>query len=131
MAKNALAKRVFVSRRSIIRFSKLSKLCLIYFISFLALCSPACSGTTDTCDAGTCKCGTEADADACASSDTLSNRCVSGVCLCGVSTLCTIGTTTPVCLDQRGKTPGTSNTVATCKVRCDTNLIHILTKQIF
>ena len=46
----------------------------------------------------------------------LSNRCLSGVCVCGVSALCTTGTTVAVCLDQVGNTPGSSNTVATCKV---------------
>ena len=82
------------------------------FLSFIALCSPACTLTTDTCVAlNTCKCGS---ADPCGA--TLSNRCLNSVCVCGTSALCTAGTTTPVCLDQIGQTPGSSNTVATCKV---------------
>ena len=84
------------------------------FNFFAALCSPACTLTTDTCVAlNDCRCG----ATSAACGPTLSNRCLSGVCVCGVSALCTAGTTTPVCLDQIGQTPGATNTVATCKVK--------------
>ena len=87
-----------------------------FFLFILALCSPACTLTTDTCDGSVspavCKCGTSA---ACGG-DVLSNRCLSGTCVCGISAKCTTGTTVAVCLDQVGNTPGSSNTVATCKV---------------
>lgn len=73
---------------------------------------PLCTLTTDTCDAGTCFCGT---ANECGT-DTLSNRCLDSVCVCGVSASCTSGTRYATCLDQLGNTPGSSNTVATCKV---------------
>ena len=53
--------------------------------------------------------------DACGG-DVLPNRCLSGTFVCGVSAKCTSGTTVAVCLDQFGNTPGSSNTVATCKV---------------
>ena len=93
--------------------SKLFSLCFIDHIIFLvALCSPECTLTTDTCASlNNCKCGT---ADPCG--PTLSNRCLNSVCVCGVSASCTSGTTVPVCLDQVGNTPGSTNTVATCKV---------------
>ena len=82
----------------------------------LALCSPACTLTTDTCDGSVspavCKCGTS---DACGG-DVLSNRCLNSVCVCGISPTCTAGTRYPVCLDQVGNPPGASSTVSTCKV---------------
>ena len=82
------------------------------YYSFVALCSPECTLTTDTCASlNNCKCGT---ADPCG--PTLSNRCLNSVCVCGVSASCTSGTTVPVCLDQVGNTPGSTNTVATWKV---------------
>ena len=97
----------------------------LFFV--LALCSPACTLTTDTCDGSVspavCKCGTS---DACGG-DVLSNRCLNSVCVCGVSAKCTTGTTLAVCLDQVGNTPGSSNTVATCKVnRIDNHKILLL-----
>ena len=88
----------------------------IYILCILALCSPACTLTTDTCDGSTspptCKCGTSA---ACGS-DTLTNRCVGGVCLCGSQAACTSGTRYAFCLDASGLTPASTNTLASCKV---------------
>ena len=92
--------------------SKLLVYVLLIILFFVALCSPECTLTTDTCASlNNCKCGT---ADPCG--PTLSNRCLNSVCVCGVSASCTSGTTVPVCLDQVGNTPGSTNTVATCKV---------------
>ena len=86
----------------------------IFVVYFPALCSPACTLTTDTCvGLNSCKCGTS---DPCGG-DVLSNRCLNSACVCGVSSTCTTGTTTAVCLDNLRQTPGSSNTIATCKVR--------------
>ena len=82
---------------------------------YTALCSPACSLTTDTCVAlNTCQCGSTGEV---CGSNTLSNRCLNSVCVCGTSSTCTTGTTIAVCLDQIGQTPGSTNSVATCKVK--------------
>ena len=45
-------------------------------------CTPPCKGTTDTCDQGTCKCGT---LPSCSGS---SDTCVSGACMCGTAAAC-------------------------------------------
>jgi hypothetical protein len=59
----------------------------------------------------------------------LSNRCLSSVCVCGTSSTCTTGTRYTVCLDQVGNTPGSSNTVATCKV-CYARILHYCSSRI-
>ena len=82
---------------------------------FLAVCNPTCSGVTDTCDAGTCKCGSAA-----ACSLPTATQCTSGACKCGSATACTTGTTIPSCLYSAGQTPDLSVFLqvqySTCKV---------------
>jgi len=46
------------------------------------VCKPACAGNTDTCDQGTCKCGS---APPCTS---VADTCTSGVCKCGAGSAC-------------------------------------------
>ena len=81
----------------------------------VAVCNPTCSGLTDTCDAGTCKCGSSS-----ACSTAIATRCLSGVCKCGQASQCTAGTTVPSCLYSQGQTPDLSIAFhvlfSTCKV---------------
>ena len=49
----------------------------------------SCTGDSDSCDAGTCKCGSAAKCGA-----TLSNICTSATCKCGSSTACSLPTAT-------------------------------------
>ena len=81
----------------------------------VAVCNPTCSGLTDTCDAGTCKCGSSS-----ACSTSVATRCLSGVCKCGQANQCTAGTTVPSCLYSQGQTPDQSIAFhvlfSTCKV---------------
>ena len=92
-------------------------------------CNPPCKGTTDTCDQGTCKCGSS---PACSG---ISDTCVSGACKCGAapacsgaSDTCTSGIckcgTAPSCsgasdsctsgVCKCGSNPGCSGTSDTC-----------------
>jgi len=72
-------------------------------------CSPPCKGTTDTCDQGTCKCGSS---PACSGT---SDTCVSGVCKCGTSAACSGATdtcTSGTC--KCGTNPACSGAADTC-----------------
>jgi Beta-propeller repeat len=92
-------------------------------------CKPPCSGTTDTCVSGACKCGSQepcsGDSDACVagvckcgtkdSCGGATDTCISGVCMCGSAPTC--NGTTDYCAAgtcQCGNDPACSGDSNTC-----------------